>query len=129
MPNRQLELLVITKFIVKKKCDRYLGFVSKDTTRKKFTSRLPHFHDLDPLKFTKITGDPKAVLSGVSKKFNFEDCYVISENKNIDGKQLYVNEAINEVVGYQMGTLLVFGSADIVFYEGEGPNDRWISNT
>ena len=75
------------------------------------------------------TNDPKALLYEIFRKFKFEDCYVISENKNIDGKRLYVDEAINQVVGYGIGTLLVFGWGDIVYYEGEDANDRWISNS
>jgi hypothetical protein len=129
MPEIELELTVISKFIISGKSDRYLGFASKNKTREKFTSCLAHFRDLDPLKFTKTTDDPEVILYELSKKFNFENCYVISENKNIDGKRLCVDQAIKEVVGYGMGTLLVFGSADIVYYEGEEANDRWVSNT
>jgi hypothetical protein len=128
MPDRELELLVIKKFIIKKKSDRYLGFASKDKTRKKFTSRLAHFWDLDPLKFTKTPDDPKALLLEISKKFKFEDCYAISADKNIDGKRLYLSDALNAIVSFGMGTLLVFGSADIVYYEGEDAKNRWISN-
>lgn len=37
-----------------------------------------------------------------------------------------INNALTETIGMGMGTLIVFGNADLVFYEGEGPSDRWI---
>ncbi len=35
---------------------------------------------------------------------------------------------MTEIIGYGYGTLIVFGDADIVYYEGEDPSDRWIRN-
>lgn len=56
-----------------------------------------------------------------------KSCYVISENKNIDTKTLDIQQAISETVGYGMGTILVFGNADIIYYESETINTRYIS--
>jgi hypothetical protein len=54
-------------------------------------------------------------------------CYVISENRNIDTKTMDIKDAIKETVGYGMGTILVFGEADMVLFEGEEINTRYIS--
>jgi hypothetical protein len=54
-------------------------------------------------------------------------CYVISENQNIDTKTLETKEAIGETVGSGMGTILVFGDAEIIFFESEEMNTRFIS--
>jgi hypothetical protein len=56
-------------------------------------------------------------------------CYLISEISELDKRRLDIDTALNEIIGYGMGTLIVFGDAEIVFYEGEGPSDRWISKS
>jgi len=43
----------------------------------------------------------------------------ICANRRIDARFLDVENAINDTVGYGMGTLLVFGSAEVIYYEGE----------
>ena len=58
---------------------------------------------------------------------NIKDCYVISENKNIDQKRMSIENALIETIGADQGTLLVFGNAEIVYSEAEGFNNRWIS--
>jgi len=52
------------------------------------------------------------------------DKYQFMEHNRIDGQYLDVERAIKETIGYGMGTLLVFGSVEIVYYEGEERNDR-----
>ena len=54
-------------------------------------------------------------------------CYVISENKEIDTKTLDIELAISKTIGYGMGTILVFGNADTIYYECETMNTRYIS--
>ena len=60
-------------------------------------------------------------------KISDQSCYIISENKEIDTKTLVTKDAIRETVGYGMGTILVFGDADIIYYECETMNTRYIS--
>jgi hypothetical protein len=55
------------------------------------------------------------------------DCYLISEDNELDRKRMTVDEALRETIGHGMGTVIVFGDAEIIFYEGEGPSNRWIS--
>jgi len=40
---------------------------------------------------------------------------------------LDTREAIRETVGYGMGTILVFGDAEIIYFESETMNTRFIS--
>jgi hypothetical protein len=41
----------------------------------------------------------------------------MSENTKIDTKTLNIKEAINQTIGYNMGTILVFGDADMIYFE------------
>lgn len=127
--NLELEKLVIEKFIVKTKCDRYLSFVKSEKNRKKFTFQLAHFHDLRLDLFDEITGNEWEIIEErIQSIRNIKYCFIISENSEIDQKIMDIETALNETIGKGMGTLIVFGNAEVVFYEGESPNNRWISN-
>ena len=128
MTTIELESKVIRRFVIKDKRDRYINFVSKDKNRDKFTFELAHFKDLDFRLFEEVKGDEREMIKDKIKVLSkVVDCYLISEDKELDRKRLTVDEALRETIGHGMGTLLVFGDAEIVFYEGEGPSNRWIS--
>ena len=127
--NADLESKVIQQFIVKSKQDRYLQFVNSPKNRKKLIANLAHFRDLDEDSFELITGIEEDVVrkalaqQGISAR----TCYVISENSRIDTLTLGLSEAMRETIGQQMGTFLVFGNADALYYESETMKIRYIS--
>jgi len=125
----EIEKKVIERFVVKTKRDRYLTFIESDKTRNKFISELAHFHDLRIERFDEISGDEKKVIKDriIKSLGNIKDCYLISENMELDRKRLDIDTALNKTIGYGMGTFIVFGDAEIVFYEAEGPSYRWLS--
>ena len=125
--NTDIEIKVIKRFIIGEKQDRYLSFIQKDKTRRKFTKELAHFSS--QLKdFEEIKGNERKVIEDtVTGLGNPTDCYVISEDSQMDGRRMKIDEAMLKIFGNGMGTLLVFGDANQVYYEGEGPSDRWIS--
>ena len=127
LTDKELEILTINRFFKKEKTKRYSQFVSNDKTRQKFIDTLPHTKDLDYSKFYKIDSGPHNVFLEKARECKVGTCYAISENNNLDRKHLDLKEAINETVGYGMGTLLVLGEAQALYYEGEEMNDRWIS--
>ncbi len=125
-PDLNIESKVIENFIVKSKRERYLQFIKKEKTRKKFTDELAHFSDQLEL-FEEIKTNEWAVIDERLKRLGLTgECYVISENKELDGKRMETEKALTQAIGMGMGTLIVFGNAELVFYEGEGPSDRWI---
>ena len=123
-----LEAKVIERFILKTKRERYLSFIQKENTRKKFIKDLSHVNFLNKDLFEKIeAGERKMIKEKIKKIGNLKDCYVISENQNIDGRRLDIESALRETIGADMGTLLIFGDVEIVYAEAEGFNNRWIS--
>jgi hypothetical protein len=125
----QQEQTLIKKFITKDKQERYLTFLSKDKTRKKFTDELYHFNDFDWKLFREIPGgenEVQTVVLKVKSNKNISTCSVISAHPEYDGKVMLVEEAIKNAIGIE-GTILIFGEADIVYYEGEAPKRRYIS--
>lgn len=128
MQELDLELKVIQRFILKSKIDRYLSFVKKKETRKKFISELNHMNFLALELFVKVEGDERNFIKDKIKGLgDIKDCYIISENGSLDCKRLDINTALRETVGTDTGTLLVFGEAQILYAEAEGFNNRWIS--
>jgi len=125
--EEELEILTIRTYVRKEKSERYAEFVSKPRSRAKFIANLAHFKDLDFGKFRKLGGNEADHIREMARSAKFDVCYVISENRRIDARFLEVEKAINDTIGYGMGTLLVFGSAEVVYYEGEEMGDRWIS--
>ena len=127
--NIDLEIKVIKKFVISTKQDRYIQFVSSPKNRHKFISDLSHFNFFKWDLFEAVNGIEGQIILQVLKKNNVVDttCYVISENSDIDTKTLDIKEAVTETVGLGMGTILVFGDADIIFFESETMNTRYIS--
>jgi len=120
-----LEIRFIKHFVTKNKQERYLNLIANAGKRKKFISELAHFKFLDFSKFDKLNAAIESVLK--QRIGSIRDCYIISENKMIDTKRIEVESALSQVIGYGMGTLLIFGDAKLVYYEGEEKNDRWLS--
>jgi len=123
------EQTLIKKFISKDKQDRYLAFLGKDQNRKKFTKELYHFKDFNWELFREISGNETVwatIATRVNNNKNISTCSIISANSEYDGKIMAFDEAIKNIVGTE-GTILIFGDAEIVYYEGEPPKNRYIS--
>jgi hypothetical protein len=127
--NADLEIKVIKKFVEKARQDRYIQFVSSTKSRNKFIKDLPHFHFFNWDLFDAVKGnEEQTILQAVQRNgVTYKTCYVISENAKIDAKTLDTKEAISETVGCGVGTILVFGDADMIYFESEEINARFIS--
>ena len=124
-----LERKLIEKFFIKEKKDRYLTFIEKEKTRKKFLDELYHFKDLNWKLFQKIQtnqNEREVILKKINSKKNITSCYAISSDPNFDGRFFSISDAIVEIVGIE-GTILIFGEAEVVYYEAEAFDGRYIS--
>ena len=113
--NNQIEQLLIKKFVIKDKQERYLNFLSKEKTRKKFTSELYHFRDFKWNLFREIPSsesESNTIVTKVKSIKNISSCDVVSVNSEFDGKVISLEEAVENVVGEE-GTILIFGEAPI----------------
>lgn len=124
-----LEIMVIRRFVDKTKQDRYIQFILDPKKRHKFIGDLSHFNYFKWDLFVEVHGiEEDVILKALSTNcVSKENCYIISENAEIDTATLGIKRAINETVGFGMGTILVFGEADMIYYESESMNTRFIS--
>ena len=124
----QLEINVIKKFVIKEKQSRYIQFISSNRTRKKFLNVLPHFRDFKWDLFEEIGSEFELSRRLEALRSRVSNCYVISEDSNIDQKTLPVDEALNMLGGYRdHATILVFGNVEMIYFEGEPPKNQYIS--
>jgi hypothetical protein len=125
-----LEAKVVSRFVVKAKRDRYLSFVTSPRNRSKLLADLHSATVFLKMEvFEQVTGLEEEVIRQALQRHGLSTstCYVISDNKRLDTQVLPLLEALRAVVGWGLGTLLVFGDAQVVYFEGEGKNVRYIS--
>jgi len=123
------EEALINSFVVKRKRDRLAGLLANPKRRTEATSTLAHFGDLDVrwvIRLTAAQQDAASVEQALRSRGAGDTCYAVSEAAALDGKRLPLRQALEQVIGYGMGTLLSCIPGALGFYEGEGPSDRCI---
>jgi hypothetical protein len=120
---------LLARFFVSTKRERYVEMISNPKKRQKFVRELAHFKSLDPRYLVSIPPTqqrPEAIASALMQKGAPQFCWVTSENQEIDGRQMLLADALKEVVGRQMGTIISCVPGRLAFFEGEEPGARWI---
>jgi len=133
MQSADHESAVIRAFVQHEKQARFLGFLANLKNRRKFTESLSHFHWFDPRFATPIPWkvDPKLKLwdrhvQGVENihrllksKSAGLTCWVLSEDSEIDGRELDLRSALEHVRGRQIGTILSCVPGKLAYFESE----------
>ncbi len=133
MQSADHEPAVIRAFVQRDKQERFLGFLGNPKNRKKFTGSLSHFRWFEPKFATPIAWkfDPKLKLwdrhvQGIenicrllTSKGAGLTCWAISEDAEIDGRELDLSAAIEHVSGRQIGTILYCVPGKLTYFEGE----------
>jgi hypothetical protein len=133
MRSTDREATVIRAFVQRDKQERVLGFLANSKSRKKFTDSLSHFRWFDPRFATPIAWkvDPKLKLSdrhvqgieNISRLLTSKGagltCWAISEDAEIDGRELNLSAAVEYVNGRGIGTILSCVRGKLAYFEGE----------
>lgn len=119
----------IRAFVIPAKRKRMIELLANPKRRRKATSSLHHFHDLDPRWVVPLASEDQNA-SGVERVLRIrgapKTCDVISADARIDGQRMPLSEALERVIGYGMGTLISCVPGSLAFFEGEGPSNRCI---
>lgn len=127
------EAAVIRAFVQGGKQERFLGFLANPKNRKKFTESLSHFRWFDPRFVAPVPWkvDPKLTLwekhvSGIENIYRLLKstgaglpCWAISEDSEIDGRELDLRAALEHVNGRQIGTILSCVPGKLAHFESE----------
>jgi hypothetical protein len=118
---------LIGAFVKRNKRDRYREIVSNPRHRHKFTKLLAHFTDFDPKYRLPIASD-KLFVDNVARELQKRHCpnivYAISEDPRIDQTELPLIQALQQIVGRGMGTVLCCIPRRLAFVETE--DERFI---
>ena len=123
----------IRAFVQLEKQERFLGFLANQKNRKKLTQSLSHFRWFDKRFAIPISGkvDPKATLwerhnqriENIYRLLKVEGagttCWVISEDSEIDGRELDLRSALEHINGRQIGTILSCVPGKLAYFESE----------
>jgi hypothetical protein len=128
MSNQQEhERGIIRAFIIPVRQDRYLEMLAKPKRRANFSTSLAHFKHLDMRHAVQIPPHQQhtaEILQLLRLKGAPETCYVLSEDSELDGREISLSEALEEVVGRGMGTFLSCLPGRLAYFEDE--DQRWI---
>jgi hypothetical protein len=123
----------IRAFVQQNKQERFLGFLANPKNRKKFTESLAHFRWFDRQFATPILWkvDPKLKLwerhvQGIDNIYRLlkskgagATCWAISEDRELDGRELDLRAALEHVNGRQIGTILSCVAGKLAYFESE----------
>jgi hypothetical protein len=125
----QNEELFIETFVDKGQKKRIKTLLKSKKGRKKFRDTLAHSIRFNP-KFIKEIPKNKQTIENIikllSEKNTSGECSLISEHTSFDGKEMALEEAINNVVGSGIATIILCIPSKLAYYEGEGFNNRFI---
>lgn len=121
------EQALVAAFAKRSKRDRYREILSNPRLRHKFTSRLPHFADFDPQYRVPIPSD-KLFVGNITvelrRRHSPSIVFAISEDPALDQQEIPLVEALNQIVGRGMGTILSCLPGRLAFVETE--DERFI---
>ena len=69
---------------------------------------------------------PEALERLLKSKGVPANCYCLSENDELDGQELPLGAALEQVVGYGMGTFISCLPGRLAYFEGEVARERYI---
>ncbi len=110
MNKKEIELEVVKRFVLKDRKPRVLALMNDRTIGEGF-GYLAHFtRYLDLRYFKKVPSMSKDleiefVLNEVRLHTSGKRCHIMSENKNMDGIDMNLKDALNEIIGGGAGYL------------------------
>ena len=121
------EETLIAAFVKRNKRERYREILSNPRLRRKFTQQLAHFTDFDPkYRFSLPSNKQFAhnIAVELQKRLSPNIVWAISEDPRLDQRELPLVEALQQIVGGGMGTVLSCIPGRLAFVETE--DERFI---
>ena len=116
-------------FVTPNKKKRYSELLSKKAGREKIRLALDHFKDLDPrfsYKLRPSEQTPEGIWRNLKTLGAPPTCYIMSCDGNLDGREMDLLKALQEIVGIGCGALLSCIPGVLGYFESEEPGERYI---
>jgi hypothetical protein len=116
------EQALVAAFVKRSKRDRYREILSKPRLRHEFTEQLAHFADFDP-KYRVSIPSNKLFVGNIArelrKRHSPNIVFAISEDPELDRKEIELMEGLHRIVGRGIGTVLSCIPGRLAFVETE----------
>ncbi len=117
-------------FIIPEKRERYLSMLDSRKGRKKLIDGFYHLRDLEEKYATEVPPNEQwaeNIYEMLKAKGSPNICYIISTDKEFDGKELPLTDVLGEIVGAcNDGTFISRIAGKLGYYEGESIGARFI---
>ena len=123
------ETALINAFVVSSKRERLIEFLQSPERRAKVLATLYHFRDLDPRFLVELAPSDQhaeGIATLLAKRGAPSQCHLISTDHELDGRDLPLVEALQQIIGFGQGTLVSCIPGRLGYFEGESPKDRFI---
>jgi len=124
--NRHEEALGL--FVVRRYRSRFReSLVSK--RRDKLLAALPSFRYWDERFLYLIPSSeqlPERIYEILTARGAPKRCHAVSISDRLDGRDLLLQDALDQTVGWEMGTVLSCIPGRLAYFEGEPPNERYV---
>ncbi|MGE7879795.1 hypothetical protein [Peribacillus muralis] len=122
--DKEHEKRIVKRFFAKRIQDRVIFELSSERKRVEALNRLCHNYGktLLPEYMIEIptpNSDYQEIATLLKKQGAPNHCYVISWNEEIDGKTLFLNEALKKVVGFGMPSIVSCIEGSLAYFEAE----------
>lgn len=126
-----IEQQFVEAFVADGKKNRLLGFLRSSKNRWKALLELEHFlPDVIDARYAqpipRSSSTPEQIIRLLRERGAPADCYVFSNCKELDQRVMPLEQAIREVHGIGIGTVVSLIPGRLVFYEGELYPDQFI---
>jgi hypothetical protein len=121
----------LARFLVGEWRARFRESLAPAKRRDKLRSQLPHLSHLDPRFATPIpTEEQSALVIGAQlrEKGAGDRCYLLSEDPDLDGRELDLDDALVEIVdgGSHYATFVSCVPARLAYFHDEEPGNRYV---
>ena len=129
MTTKAHDIATIEAFVVRERRERYLTLLSSQRGRAKLRQVLPHFQHLD-CQYAQLVSasdhSPSCVAALLRREGAPATCYLLSEDSELDGCVMNLDEALEAVVGRGMGTFVSCVPGELAYFEGETAAERYL---
>ncbi len=116
------EAKFVDAYVTKSKRSRYKKLLRNPTKRRKILDRLNHNADLDYEKAIRLSGAQAFSDELITKLSTYKidaQCWLISDDSQLDGRLLPIREACELTAGADWGTIMICPPKPIAVYRAE----------
>lgn len=128
MAEREEHERGLARFLVGEWRARFRESLAPAKRRDASRSQLPHLTHLDPRFATPTEESASALVSQLREKGAEDSCYLLSEDPDLDGRELPLAEALAVIVDgrTEHATFVSCVPAQLAYFHGAAPGERYL---